>query len=151
MIFLYYAAIQLICAVSYVMVYQGILHQVFYSSMSILAFLLLFSPFVILILRLGIQNSRVSFQRFIRKNLIFYLLYIITLYVVKKSIVLGDYAIGFSMFNLYFELNQNIFSDFLMAYAYIFFDSVSAMLFFILLPNYFWIFSNHLIRQPALQ
>ncbi len=55
----------------------------------------------------------------------------------------GDYSIDFSMINLYFELSKSAFSNFLMAYAYIFFDSISAILFFIFLPNYFLIVFNY--------
>ena len=57
--------------------------------------------------------------------------------------MLGDYSIDFSMINLYFELSKSAFSNFLMAYAYIFFDSISAILFFIFLPNYFLIVFNY--------
>ena len=142
-ILMYYSIIQLICSVSYMIIQNMGGLGGLYNIVGILGFVLLFAPFIIFVFRLGIQNSRNFFLTFLRKNLIFYLLYIIILFVIKNSIVLGDYSIDFSMINLYFELSKSAFSNFLMAYAYIFFDSISAILFFIFLPNYFLIVFNY--------
>ena len=61
-----------------------------------------------------------------------------------ENLLTDSYSlIDFSMINLYFELSKSAFSNFLMAYAYIFFDSISAILFFIFLPNYFLIVFNY--------
>ena len=113
-----------------------------YDIVSILGFLLLFAPFVISVFRLGIQDSTSFFLMFLRKNLIFYLLYIILLYVIKNNIMLGDSYIDFSMLHITFRLTESTFSDLVMAYAYIFFDSILAKLFFVFLPIYVLFFKN---------
>ena len=82
------------------------------------------------------------FLESVKAHWFFYLLYIVVLYLIKSSIVLGDYFIEISMLNMYFELSKNAFSDFVMAFAYTVFDSTAATLFFILLPVYFLVFSR---------
>ena len=76
-----------------------------------------------------------------------------------STVVIAGYNNYFSINSSYNHISEtNVFSNlfdilfgsiillvlnFLMAYAYIFFDSISAILFFIFLPNYFLIVFNY--------
>lgn len=137
-----YVIIQAIYSVSYVLALRATISGVVEISVGILRFALIFAPIVVFIFSRGLQNSKKIFLESVKAHWFFYLLYIVVLYLIKSSIVLGDYFIEISMLNMYFELSKNAFSDFVMAFAYTVFDSTAATLFFILLPVYFLVFSR---------
>lgn len=138
-IIIIYAIVQFIHTVCYVTAQKETMPMIIENSVSVFCFAFFVAPIIVFIFHLGLRNSKVFFLEFWKKHWIFYLIYIIILFLIKKSVKLGYYFIEFSMFNLCFKLSENTFSAFIMAYLYILFYSVTSTLFFILLPNYFLI------------
>lgn len=142
-----YTMVQLVYTIIYLISPKSMIIEIMENSVSVLRFVLLFVPVIIFTLHFGLQNSKKFFFDFWRKYWLYYLFYIVILYLTRKNIVLGYYSIDFTIIGLYFELSENAVSDFLMAYIYTLFDSSTAILFFILLPHYFLIFTRPYLKN----
>lgn len=134
---IYFSIVQFIYSFLYMVVSKS---QNSIYLFDIISYVLLFSPVIILIWKIGMKKITENIFLLFKKYWIFYLAYILILYFIRNQIILGDKYIEIPF--KAFWLDESFKSYFFMLYIYKLFFSFLSAIFFLILPSYVWLLNS---------
>lgn len=114
--------------------------------LDILNYVMVFLPLIKLLCKNGIKNNLIMLRAMLMKYWVPYLIYVVSIYLIRQQVLLGHYFIDMGIGRFVFWLTKSPTSDFAMMYAFWIFQSCISLLFFIALPFYTFVLYSYIFR-----